>query len=65
MLLFVFGGSGSGKSEYAEQRILEAGEMQRYYVATMEPFGEEGKKRIERITWNESISDRSKRAAWL
>ena len=48
MLLFVFGGSGSGKSEYAEKRILEAGEMPRYYVATMEPFGEEGKKRIER-----------------
>lgn len=48
MLLFVYGGSGSGKSEYAEQRILEAGEMPRYYVATMEPFGEEGKKRIER-----------------
>ena len=48
MLVFVFGGSGSGKSEYAEQRILEAGAMPRYYVATMEPFGEEGKKRIER-----------------
>lgn len=48
MLVFVFGGSGSGKSEYAEQRILEAGEMPRYYVATMEPFGEEGKKRIAR-----------------
>ena len=48
MMIFVFGGSGSGKSQYAEQRILEAGEMPRYYVATMEPFGEEGKKRIER-----------------
>ena len=48
MLTFIFGGSGSGKSEYAEQRILEAGEMPRYYVATMEPFGEEGKKRITR-----------------
>ena len=48
MLAFIFGGSGSGKSEYAEQRILEAGEMPRYYVATMEPFGEEGKKRIKR-----------------
>ena len=48
MLIFIFGGSGSGKSEYAEQRILEAGKMPRYYVATMEPFGEEGKKRIER-----------------
>lgn len=48
MLIFVFGGSGSGKSEYAEKRISEAGEMPRYYVATMEPFGKEGKKRIER-----------------
>lgn len=48
MFIFVFGGSGSGKSEYAETRILEAEELRRYYVATMEPFGEEGKKRIER-----------------
>ena len=48
MMIFVFGGSGSGKSQYAEQRILEAGKMPRYYVATMETFGEEGKKRIER-----------------
>ena len=48
MLLFVLGGSGSGKSEYAEKRIIEAGEMPRYYVATMEPFGEEGEKRINR-----------------
>ena len=48
MLVLVIGGSGSGKSEYAEQRILEAGEIPRYYVATMEPFGEEGKKRIAR-----------------
>lgn len=48
MLLFIFGGSGSGKSEYAEQRILEAGEMPRCYVATMEPFGGEAEKRIER-----------------
>ena len=48
MLVFVYGGSGSGKSEYAENRILEAGEMPRFYVATMEPFGAEGRKRIER-----------------
>lgn len=48
MLILVIGGSGSGKSEYAEQRILEAGEMPRYYVATMEPFGAEGEARIRR-----------------
>lgn len=48
MLIFVFGGSGSGKSEYAESRVLAAGEMPRYYVATMEPCGEEAEQRIER-----------------
>lgn len=48
MLILVIGGSGSGKSEYAEQRILEAEELPRYYVATMEPFGAEGEARIRR-----------------
>ena len=48
MLVFIFGGSGSGKSEYAEKRISETGEMPRYDGATIEPFGEGGKKRIER-----------------
>ena len=38
-MLLVTGGSGSGKSEYAEQRILESGFSLRYYVATMEVFG--------------------------
>ena len=42
------GGSGSGKSAYGEKRILEAGEMTRYYIATMEVFGEEGRKKVER-----------------
>lgn len=48
MLVLVTGGSGSGKSEYAETRVLDAGEMPRYYVATMEPSGEEAKARIRR-----------------
>lgn len=48
MLVFVFGGSGSGKSEYGEARVLAAGRMPRYYVATMEPSGAEAKKRIRR-----------------
>ena len=47
-MLLVTGGSGSGKSEYAEQRILESGFSLRYYVATMEVFGEEGRKRVEK-----------------
>ena len=48
MLIYVYGGSGSGKSAYAEQRIVDSGEAVRYYVATMEPFGEEGRRRIAR-----------------
>ena len=48
MLIYVYGGSGSGKSAYAEQRITASGEKKHYYVATMEPFGEEGRRRIAR-----------------
>lgn len=48
MLSFVIGGSGSGKSEYAEGLVLSAGKMPRYYVATMEPFGAEAEERIAR-----------------
>lgn len=44
-MILITGGSGSGKSAYGEKRILEAGEMTRYYIATMEVFGEEGRKK--------------------
>lgn len=47
-MILITGGSGSGKSAYGEKRILEAGEMTRYYIATMEVFGEEGRKKVER-----------------
>lgn len=45
MFLLVTGGSASGKSAYAEQRAVECG-GKRYYIATMQPFGIEGEKRI-------------------
>lgn len=48
MLTVVTGGSGSGKSEYAEQLIMSLDSAKRYYIATMKPFGEEGQKRIAR-----------------
>lgn len=48
MLIFVYGGSGSGKSEYAERLVTESSAPERYYVATMEPYGAEGEKRIKR-----------------
>ena len=48
MLLFVLGGSGSGKSAWAEERIVQSGIGRRAYIATMEPLGAEGQARIAR-----------------
>ncbi|MCD8364220.1 MAG: bifunctional adenosylcobinamide kinase/adenosylcobinamide-phosphate guanylyltransferase [Clostridiales bacterium] len=48
MILFVTGGSGSGKSEYAEARCAELNTGRMLYVATMEPSGREGKLRVKR-----------------
>ena len=48
MMHLVTGGSGSGKSAYAEQQVLEAGDAPRYYIATMMPYGEEGRRRVEK-----------------
>lgn len=48
MFHVITGGSGSGKSEYAESQVLAAGEGTRIYVATMIPYGEEGRQRVER-----------------
>lgn len=49
MMAVILGGSGSGKSAYAEDVTLKlAGGMQKYYLATMQVFGEEGEKKVER-----------------
>ncbi len=49
MVYLVTGGSGSGKSAYAES-LLSGFEQtdNRYYIATMQVYGDEGKKRVER-----------------
>ena len=51
MLAVITGGSGSGKSEYAESvatSLAKRDGLPLYYIATMRPFGEEGKRRVER-----------------
>ncbi len=49
MLYVITGVSGSGKSEYAENlavKLAAGGSL--YYVAAMEPYGQEGQARIKR-----------------
>lgn len=49
MIVLVIGGSGSGKSEYAERLAVHlAGQAPRYYLATMQVWDEECQKRVER-----------------
>lgn len=48
MMILVTGGSGSGKSAYAEDCVLMLSEKPRTYIATMIPYDEEGKKRVQR-----------------
>ena len=48
MITVITGGSGSGKSEYAESVLLATKVAYQYYLATMEVFGEEDQKKVER-----------------
>ena len=48
MMILVTGGSGSGKSAFAEDCVVTFGTEKRIYIATMYPFDEESKKRVQR-----------------
>lgn len=49
MMTVIMGGSGSGKSAYAEDYLLQlSADMERYYLATMQVYGNEGKRKVER-----------------
>ena len=48
MMTLVIGGAASGKSEFAEGLVLNAGNLPRYYIATMQPFDDECRARIRR-----------------
>lgn len=46
-MILVLGGSGSGKSEYAENLLSDIREN-KFYIAAMKPFGSEGLKRVSK-----------------
>ncbi len=48
MIHLITGGSGSGKSAFAENFLVNLGETKRFYIATMYPFDEESHQRIRR-----------------
>ena len=58
MLHLITGGSGSGKSGYAERQVQMAGPGRRIYIATMIPYGEDGRQRVERhrkLRWEKNF----------
>ncbi len=50
MMVLVVGGSGSGKSSYAEKTAVSLAQsgMKKYYLATMQVFDDEGRKKVDR-----------------
>lgn len=48
MMTLISGGSGSGKSAFAEACVLQACAKNRIYLATMEVWGEEDRQRVRR-----------------
>ena len=49
MITLIIGGSGSGKSAYAEEYVLAAAaDLPKYYIATMQVCDAEGERKVER-----------------
>ena len=48
MITLVTGGSGSGKSAYAEDMAVSAEGTEKYYIATMQIYDAEGERKVER-----------------
>ncbi len=47
-MIVIYGGSGSGKSEYAEDYICRLDFKNKYYLATMDVYDAESRKRVEK-----------------
>ena len=48
MIHLITGGSGSGKSAFAEDCAMKSAASERFYVATMKVWGEEGQRRVKK-----------------
>ncbi len=48
MIALITGGSGCGKSTYAERIVAALPEEKRVYIATMQVFDEESRRRVQR-----------------
>ncbi|SEA58827.1 adenosylcobinamide kinase /adenosylcobinamide-phosphate guanylyltransferase [Pseudobutyrivibrio sp. ACV-2] len=48
MIIFIYGGSGSGKSEFAEDYVCATPFDNRFYLATMNSYDSESKLRIKK-----------------
>ena len=48
MIVLLTGGSGCGKSTYAERIVASLPEKKRVYIATMQVYDEESVRRVER-----------------
>lgn len=49
MMVLIIGGSGSGKSAYAEEYTVQISrDNPKYYLATMQVYDKEGQKKVER-----------------
>ena len=47
MMILLTGGSGCGKSSFAERLCMKSA-LPRYYIAAMKPYGEGGMEKVER-----------------
>ena len=53
MMTLILGGSGSGKSAYAEDYLLRAaGDKKKYYIATMQIRDAEMQAKVERLHYH-------------
>jgi len=48
MIRLIYGGSGSGKSAFAEEKAISLDSEKKYYIATMQIYDQESLKKVER-----------------